>query len=130
MAIVIRCPECSATLRVSDDLAGRTVSCPKCKHAFLATPDVPEAKPGGEVQAGPPAARRAPRRRPAIRQPLLPPADRSREVPGIRKPPEPVWKRELYGGLVYIGIMVVGTVVTGLVGCVAWSWVARDMRNT
>jgi predicted Zn finger-like uncharacterized protein len=37
----IRCPECDATLRVPDNLLGKSVKCPKCQTTFTAELDEP-----------------------------------------------------------------------------------------
>ncbi|HEY7158855.1 MAG TPA: zinc-ribbon domain-containing protein [Gemmataceae bacterium] len=38
----IRCPECDATLRVPDNLLGKSVKCPKCQTTFTATTEAPD----------------------------------------------------------------------------------------
>ena len=43
MSQLIVCSECKKHLQVPDELVGRTVQCPECKHTFIAAaPDAPE----------------------------------------------------------------------------------------
>jgi predicted Zn finger-like uncharacterized protein len=37
MSQLVSCPECSKHLQVPDDLIGKKVQCPECKHTFTAT---------------------------------------------------------------------------------------------
>lgn len=38
MAIVSNCPQCKAKVSVKDDLAGKKISCPKCKKGVIQLP--------------------------------------------------------------------------------------------
>jgi len=42
MAHLITCPECKKHLQVPDDLIGKKVQCPECKHTFTAQVEVEE----------------------------------------------------------------------------------------
>src|SRR5215475_13421618 len=41
MSQLITCPECKKHLQVPDDLIGKQVQCPECKHTFTATASAP-----------------------------------------------------------------------------------------
>ncbi|HWG45057.1 MAG TPA: zinc-ribbon domain-containing protein [Gemmataceae bacterium] len=57
----IRCPECSATLRVPETLLGKKVKCPKCQTTFTAEMDAPAEPDEGIVnEPAPSASRRRP----------------------------------------------------------------------
>ncbi len=50
MSIAIRCPHCSALLRVDESYTGRTGTCPQCKNSFAiaalgAAPEVMQTRP-------------------------------------------------------------------------------------
>src|SRR5262245_9161534 len=87
MPIQVKCPNpsCGKSLRVNDELAGKTVRCPACKNALklpAATPaPVPAAQPAAKKAApAPAAAARAPAPAPAREKangtrPARPPAD-------------------------------------------------------
>jgi predicted Zn finger-like uncharacterized protein len=66
MSIIATCTHCQAKAKVRDELAGRTVKCPKCRESFR----IPQAESASPVPAGkssvtrvPPAARKPPARR-------------------------------------------------------------------
>jgi hypothetical protein len=42
MPIVAQCPTCGVSLRVPDSAAGRTINCPKCRHALTVLVDASE----------------------------------------------------------------------------------------
>ena len=42
MAHLITCPECKKNLQVPDDLIGKKVQCPECKHTFTAQVETEE----------------------------------------------------------------------------------------
>ena len=50
MAFSIRCPQCGAKLTAkSDQLVGKKLPCPKCKHVFVVQkPEPARAAPAGE----------------------------------------------------------------------------------
>lgn len=58
MAELIACPDCKKHLQVPEDLLGKTVQCPECKHTFTAAlPGAPESvtqtvpsKPAGPAE--------------------------------------------------------------------------------
>src|SRR5260221_12305086 len=73
MKPIVSCPECRRDLQVPDDLLGRSVQCPDCKHPFvaqsLAAPipitsvsKAPPAPPPTAIPAAVPAARKEPPR--------------------------------------------------------------------
>jgi predicted Zn finger-like uncharacterized protein len=70
MPVTLTCPECSSTLRVRDDLAGKKVKCPRCGHHLLVPVRAEEVtevlnapdEAITEVQPSGPAPRKAPRR--------------------------------------------------------------------
>ncbi len=41
MSLLITCPECKKHLQVPDDLLGKKVQCPECKHTFTAEDSTP-----------------------------------------------------------------------------------------
>ncbi len=45
MPLRLRCPQCAKDILVADELCGRKVRCPNCWETFLASADVPAAKP-------------------------------------------------------------------------------------
>jgi predicted Zn finger-like uncharacterized protein len=61
MPIQVTCPECRATLRVRDDLAGKKVKCPRCAHA-LAVPGDEEPEEAEERFTEVPPAGSAPKK--------------------------------------------------------------------
>ncbi|HTU18653.1 MAG TPA: zinc-ribbon domain-containing protein [Gemmataceae bacterium] len=69
----VRCPSCSATLRVPDTLLGKNVKCPKCQTTFVAETEAPEES---ERIVHEPAR--------SSRRPQAPPPDEFEEEP----PPE------------------------------------------
>jgi predicted Zn finger-like uncharacterized protein len=71
----VRCPSCSAALRVPDSLLGRNVKCPKCQTTFIAEGEE-IAHPKGIVQEPTPAVTRP--RLPADDEDL-PPEDEERD---------------------------------------------------
>src|SRR5882724_3691719 len=81
MKTIVSCPECRRDLQVPDELLGRSVQCPDCKHPFVAqSPDAPiPITSVSKVQSpAPPAA--APAAVPAGReQPPRPAKSRRRD---------------------------------------------------
>ncbi len=55
MPIRMKCPECNKAFRVKDDLAGKKVACPGCKHVLA----VPEGVPSEPVKAAQEAVKEA-----------------------------------------------------------------------
>ena len=41
MSVEMQCPRCAGRLRVTDELLGRLVQCPHCRHQFVAGARVP-----------------------------------------------------------------------------------------
>ena len=62
MAQVIQCPDCDKQLQVPEDLLGKDVQCPACKHTFVAAVPEPVSNPE------PPAKETAKRDDPPIRK--------------------------------------------------------------
>jgi predicted Zn finger-like uncharacterized protein len=54
----IRCPSCASTLRVPDDLLGKTVKCPRCQTTFTAAASGPAGPEGGYTEEPARPARR------------------------------------------------------------------------
>src|SRR5579871_4490866 len=48
MTTVVACPQCRQELKLPEELVGRAVQCPECKHTFTAavTPAATPAAPG------------------------------------------------------------------------------------
>jgi hypothetical protein len=53
MAHLIACPECDKHLQVPDDLIGKNVQCPECKHTFAARLEIQEKAPAAEPAVAP-----------------------------------------------------------------------------
>jgi len=73
MKTIVSCPECRRDLQVPDELLGRSVQCPDCKHPFVAqsldapipitsVSKAPAAAPPTAIPAAVPAAREEPPR--------------------------------------------------------------------
>lgn len=60
MAHLISCPECKKHLQVPDDLIGKKVQCPECKHTFTAQVEVEEVSVSSKPSAPPPATNKPP----------------------------------------------------------------------
>ena len=74
----IRCPECDATLRVPDNLLGKSVKCPKCQTTFTAELDGP-AEPERIVKEPSRASSRRPSPPVEEEDEELPPEDEEEE---------------------------------------------------
>jgi uncharacterized protein YbaR (Trm112 family) len=55
MAHLIACPECKKHLQVPDELLGKKVQCPECKHTFVAQSDVEEVSVSSKPSKAPPS---------------------------------------------------------------------------
>src|SRR5713226_3036810 len=62
MPEIVKCPDCKRTLRVPDDLLGKTVRCPSCQVTFTAQAGDPEPRPTPKMELGPSEAPPAPRK--------------------------------------------------------------------
>jgi hypothetical protein len=128
MTLSIRCPGCGSALNAPPSAAGKKVRCPRCQAAVpVPEPEVVDAEPVPGVQEEPEPQR--PARTPAaVRQPLLPPIDPARRGNPFKKPPAPVWKRELYAGMVWLGVMGALLVLSSVIGLVFWRYASREMN--
>lgn len=101
MSILTVCPGCARTLKIRDDLAGRTIQCPKCNASVAVQGAAPpsakwqETVPIYSAETKPatkPAARRPPPAAPPAKaKPAQPPRPVAREEPA----PEPQFAPEL-----------------------------------
>jgi hypothetical protein len=76
--MTIHCPSCSRTLRLPEDLAGKTVRCPACQATFTAEP--PRDEPPQEAIVLEPGAGPRPEAREADRFDYLPEYDEDRPL--------------------------------------------------
>src|SRR5437762_2307429 len=63
MSEAIRCPSCSSALRVSEELLGREVKCPRCATVFTAVEDRPDPLAAAPREVDSPVRPMAVRRR-------------------------------------------------------------------
>src|SRR5262245_40672301 len=97
MAILTMCPGCARKLKIRDDLAGRTIRCPKCAAAVAVkaaappadspTPEWQETIPIISAAATKPASRRPPAAAPPSKSKPAKLPEPSRRP--VRKEPEP-----------------------------------------
>jgi predicted Zn finger-like uncharacterized protein len=73
MAATIKCPGCQATLRVRDDMAGKSVKCPRCGNAV----PVPAADVADVVPVEPAVVEAVTAERPAPAAPMPPEGKRA-----------------------------------------------------
>lgn len=57
MSQLIACPECSKHLQVPENLIGKKVQCPECKHTFIAAVPEVEIAAAPKPKAAPPATK-------------------------------------------------------------------------
>jgi DNA-directed RNA polymerase subunit M/transcription elongation factor TFIIS len=55
MAVSTQCPGCSAPLHLRDELAGKTIKCPRCAHVFRVPSQAVVSDPGPERAPSKPA---------------------------------------------------------------------------
>jgi predicted Zn finger-like uncharacterized protein len=112
----IRCPDCDATLRVPDNLLGKSVKCPKCQMTFTAELDEP-AEP--ERITKEPSRASSPRPSPPAEEDEdeeVPPEDEDEERPRRRRRRGRRSSAEAESAVAgpAIALMVVGGIAIGL----------------
>ena len=118
MAVRIACPKCSATYQVPEDLAGKTVRCRKCQHAF-----VPSNPPKNETAPPPTTPKSADQWQPVM--PTSAPKSSSVKpaAPAKEKP-----KSKLGLILLLAGGALAALLFVGLIGVVVVVWLVARPR--
>ena len=140
MSQLITCPECSKHLQVPENLLGKKVQCPECKHTFNAVLPETEVAPVSSKPLPPPVESKAPAwdkkkrdddeddddgRSERHRKRRDDDDDDRDDLPRRRRAPRYAPHR---GGLI-LAFGIIGLVAFGPLGIVAWIMGNNDMRE-
>jgi hypothetical protein len=116
MPDLIHCPQCERTLRVPDDLWGRSVKCPACGTIFTAPLEA--AQPVSES----PADVEEPARTETYQEEID-------QEPPPRPRPQRRFDQKPHRGTLILVLGILSIVICGFLGPVAWIMGSSDLRE-